>query len=60
VGWLFQPLAGCAPKTSRSLSRTVSGDFCTYGTTPLERLDTEPGLREVEDMFTVIDQTGAA
>ena len=28
--------------------------------TPLERLDTEPGLREVEDMLTVIDETAAA
>lgn len=30
------------------------------GETPLDRLDTEPGLREVEDMLTVIDETGAA
>lgn len=30
------------------------------GDSPLERLDTEPGLREVEDMLTVIDETGAA
>ncbi len=30
------------------------------GETPLERLDTEPGLREVEDMLTVIDETSAA
>lgn len=30
------------------------------GETPLERLDTEPGLREVEDMLTVIDETAAA
>ena len=28
--------------------------------TPLERLDTEPGLRQVEDMLTVIDETAAA
>lgn len=27
---------------------------------PLSRLDTEPGLREVEDMLTVIDETTAA
>ena len=27
---------------------------------PLGRLDTEPGLREVEDMLTVIDETAAA
>lgn len=30
------------------------------GETPLQRLDTEPGLREVEDMLTVIDETAAA
>lgn len=30
------------------------------GETPLERLDTEPGLREVEDLLTTIDETGAA
>lgn len=30
------------------------------GETPLERLDTEPGFREVEDMLTVIDETAAA
>ena len=30
------------------------------GESPAERLDTEPGLREVEDMLTVIDETGAA
>ena len=30
------------------------------GETPLDRLDTEPGLREVEDMLTVVDETGAA
>lgn len=29
------------------------------GETPLERLDTEPGLREVEDMLTVIGETAA-
>lgn len=27
---------------------------------PLARLDTEPGLREVEDMLSVIDETSAA
>ena len=30
------------------------------GETPLAHIDTEPGLREVEDMLTVIDETGAA
>lgn len=30
------------------------------GESPLQRLDTEPGLREVEDMLTVIDETSAA
>ncbi len=30
------------------------------GETPLQRLDTEPGFREVEDMLTVIDETSAA
>ena len=30
------------------------------GESPLGRLDTEPGLREVEDMLTVIDETAAA
>jgi putative toxin-antitoxin system antitoxin component (TIGR02293 family) len=30
------------------------------GESPLERLDTEPGLREIEDMLTVIDETAAA
>jgi putative toxin-antitoxin system antitoxin component (TIGR02293 family) len=30
------------------------------GEAPIERLDTEPGLRMVEDMLTVIDETGAA
>lgn len=29
------------------------------GETPLERLGTQPGLREVEDMLTVIDETTA-
>lgn len=28
--------------------------------TPVERLDTEPGLREVEDMLTVVGETSAA
>lgn len=28
--------------------------------TPLQRLDTEPGFREVEDMLTVLDETAAA
>lgn len=30
------------------------------GETPFQRLDTEPGLREVEDMLTVVDETAAA
>ena len=30
------------------------------GDSPLEHLDTEPGLREVEDMLTVVDETAAA
>lgn len=30
------------------------------GEQPLARLDTEPGMREVEDMLTVIDETAAA
>ena len=30
------------------------------GESPAERLDTEPGLREVEDMLTVLDETGVA
>jgi putative toxin-antitoxin system antitoxin component (TIGR02293 family) len=30
------------------------------GESPVERLDTEPGLREVEDMLTVTDETAAA
>jgi uncharacterized protein (DUF2384 family) len=30
------------------------------GECPLARLDTEPGLREVEDMLTTIDETAAA
>lgn len=30
------------------------------GESPVQRLDTEPGLREVEDMLTVIDETAAA
>jgi putative toxin-antitoxin system antitoxin component (TIGR02293 family) len=30
------------------------------GETPLERLDTGPGLREVEDLLTTLDETGAA
>lgn len=30
------------------------------GETPLERLDTEPGLREVEDLLTTLDETNAA
>ena len=30
------------------------------GESPAERLDTEPGLREVEDMLTVLDETSVA
>ena len=30
------------------------------GESPAEHLDTEPGLREVEDMLTVLDETGVA
>lgn len=30
------------------------------GETPVDRLDTEPGLREVEDMLTVVGETSAA
>lgn len=30
------------------------------GESPLQRLDTEPGVRQVEDMLTVIDETSAA
>jgi putative toxin-antitoxin system antitoxin component (TIGR02293 family) len=30
------------------------------GEAPGAHLDTEPGLREVEDMLTVIDETGTA
>ena len=30
------------------------------GETPFERIDTEPGLREVRNMLTVIDENGVA
>jgi putative toxin-antitoxin system antitoxin component (TIGR02293 family) len=30
------------------------------GETPLEHLETQPGLREVENLLTTLDETGAA
>lgn len=44
-----------AARTWLTTPKTLLG-----GETPLDRLDTEPGLREVEDMLTVIDETMAA
>lgn len=44
-----------AARTWLTTSKSLLG-----GETPLDRLDTEPGLREVEDMLTVIDETSAA
>jgi putative toxin-antitoxin system antitoxin component (TIGR02293 family) len=44
--------------SARSWLKTPHG--LLDGETPLQRLDTEPGLREVEDLLTTIDETGAA
>ncbi|NBB74821.1 MAG: DUF2384 domain-containing protein [Bacteroidetes bacterium] len=56
--WQRSRAAFSADEAARTWLKTPHG--LLGGETPLERLDTEPGLREVEDLLTTIDETGAA
>ena len=56
--WQQSRRALASDEAARTWLKTPHG--LLGGETPLERLDTEPGLREVEDLLTTIDETGAA
>lgn len=56
--WQRSRTAFAADEAARAWLKTQHG--LLGGETPLERLDTEPGLREVEDLLTTLDETGAA
>jgi len=56
--WQRSRTAFASDDAARSWLKTPHG--LLDGETPLERLDTEPGLREVEDLLTTLDETGAA
>jgi putative toxin-antitoxin system antitoxin component (TIGR02293 family) len=56
--WQRSRTAFAAHGAARTWLKTPHG--LLGGETPLERLDTEPGLREVEDLLTTLDETGAA
>jgi len=56
--WQRSCRAFASDEAARTWLKTPHG--LLSGETPLERLDTEPGLREVEDLLTTIDETGAA
>ncbi|PEN09426.1 hypothetical protein CRI93_01485 [Longimonas halophila] len=56
--WQRSRRAFASDNAARTWLKTPHG--LLGGETPLQRLDTEPGLREVEDLLTTIDETGAA
>jgi len=56
--WQRSRRAFVSDEVARTWLKTSHG--LLDGETPLQRLDTEPGLREVEDLLTTIDETGAA
>jgi putative toxin-antitoxin system antitoxin component (TIGR02293 family) len=56
--WQRSRTAFASDDAARTWLKTSHG--LLGGETPLERLDTEPGLREVEDLLTTVDETGAA
>lgn len=56
--WQRSHTAFASEEAARTWLKTSHG--LLHGETPLQRLDTEPGLREVEDLLTTIDETGAA
>jgi putative toxin-antitoxin system antitoxin component (TIGR02293 family) len=56
--WQRSRTAFASDESARTWLKTPHG--LLGGETPLERLDTEPGLREVEDLLTTLDETGAA
>lgn len=56
--WQRSRTAFASDDAARAWLKTPHG--LLGGETPLERLDTEPGLREVEDLLTTLDETGAA
>ena len=56
--WQRSRTAFASDDAARTWLKTPHG--LLNGETPLQRLDTEPGLREVEDLLTTIDETGAA
>jgi len=56
--WRRSRTAFASDDAARTWLKTPHG--LLGGETPLERLDTEPGLREVEDLLTTLDETGAA
>jgi len=56
--WRRTQAAFASNETARIWLKTPHG--LLGGETPLERLDTEPGLREVEDLLTTIHETNAA
>jgi putative toxin-antitoxin system antitoxin component (TIGR02293 family) len=56
--WTRSRSAFASEDAARTWLKTPHG--LLDGETPLQRLDTEPGLREVEDLLTTIDETGAA
>ena len=56
--WKRSRTAFASDDAARTWLKTPHG--LLDGETPLERLDTEPGLREVEDLLTTVDETGAA
>lgn len=56
--WARSQAAFASDDAARTWLKTPHG--LLGGETPLERLDTEPGLREVEDLLTTLDETNAA
>ena len=56
--WIRSRRAFASDTSARTWLKTPHG--LLDGESPLQRLDTEPGLREVEDLLTTIDETGAA
>jgi len=56
--WRRSQAAFASDDAARTWLKTPHG--LLGGETPLERLDTEPGLREVEDLLTTLDETNAA
>jgi putative toxin-antitoxin system antitoxin component (TIGR02293 family) len=56
--WAKSRVAFASESSARQWLKAPHG--LLNGETPLERLDTEPGLREVEDLLTTLDETNAA